>query len=450
MLKKILAGAVSLTMAAVFCAAGASAATLKKGDVNGSGNVDIEDAVGVIGYVNGTNVLEGASLRVGDVNKSGEIDIEDAVSVINSINGVNPLPESAPKPDTINTSDKIESGKFNAALEDIDANTKQVLVDAEFGDGWESAKDELGAHGLYTASDSAHVFFSTYGLKFNDASVTDVKTLAEDFSALSFEVGKHDGYVINKLKSEETTLNGLEAYKIKYHFIDLVNDIGTIYEIIVAKDNDTYIIVDFDYYDDEAEESAAVVKPVLDSLKATDTPLEELDKGYIGSASGFAVDWACNYFESAPTDPGLFYSVTSDEDVWMDFGIAQYNCTLLPYMADMDLQIAVSQNQSADYTDKSIKDIADEEFAKLRMGTEENIVSVDSEATTFQGMDAYEYKVYYSYGKYGIKEDLNISIIFVKKGDKLLMISKNIPVSLTESSADDVKSVLDSIKFVED
>lgn len=55
------------------------------GDVNLDGTIDILDAVLLIGYVNGTNMIDDTSYA--DMNGDGRIDIEDAVRIISYING---------------------------------------------------------------------------------------------------------------------------------------------------------------------------------------------------------------------------------------------------------------------------------------------------------------------------------------------------------------------------
>lgn len=63
----------------------------KLGDVNGDGTVDIEDAVMVIGHVNGSKALSGAESKRADVDGNSNIDIEDAVAIISHVNGIKSL-----------------------------------------------------------------------------------------------------------------------------------------------------------------------------------------------------------------------------------------------------------------------------------------------------------------------------------------------------------------------
>lgn len=86
MIKKFLTGILALTMAASCFAFTASAEEL--GDVDGSGTVDIEDAVIILGHINGQKALDTSAMTVADVDKSGEVDIEDVVAIISQINGV--------------------------------------------------------------------------------------------------------------------------------------------------------------------------------------------------------------------------------------------------------------------------------------------------------------------------------------------------------------------------
>lgn len=57
------------------------------GDINDDGAIDIEDAVQVIGNVNGLNPLTAEQEKYADVDGSGTIDIEDAVLLISRVNG---------------------------------------------------------------------------------------------------------------------------------------------------------------------------------------------------------------------------------------------------------------------------------------------------------------------------------------------------------------------------
>lgn len=64
---------------------------IKLGDVNNDGTIDIEDAVQVIGHVNGQKALTDDETKRADVDGNGNIDIEDAVAIISHVNGVKSL-----------------------------------------------------------------------------------------------------------------------------------------------------------------------------------------------------------------------------------------------------------------------------------------------------------------------------------------------------------------------
>lgn len=71
---------------------------LHPADVNGDGVVDIEDAVLVLGQINGNKALDAVfpeygdyANKVADVNGDKSVDIEDAVAAIGHINGVKAL-----------------------------------------------------------------------------------------------------------------------------------------------------------------------------------------------------------------------------------------------------------------------------------------------------------------------------------------------------------------------
>lgn len=63
------------------------------GDVDGDGEITINDAVMVIASVNGNFSLDERGERLGDIDKDGTIDVTDAVMMIAHINGVKPIGE---------------------------------------------------------------------------------------------------------------------------------------------------------------------------------------------------------------------------------------------------------------------------------------------------------------------------------------------------------------------
>lgn len=60
---------------------------VKKGDVNGDGNANIVDAIGVLNHLKGTNILNGVYLESAKVNGNSKINITDVVSLLNYIKG---------------------------------------------------------------------------------------------------------------------------------------------------------------------------------------------------------------------------------------------------------------------------------------------------------------------------------------------------------------------------
>lgn len=89
--KKIISGITALCMTAGLLSVAAGAAKL--GDVNADNNIDIEDAVAVIGHVNGNMALTDKEEKLADIDGSKTIDIEDAVKIIAHINGTSALPD---------------------------------------------------------------------------------------------------------------------------------------------------------------------------------------------------------------------------------------------------------------------------------------------------------------------------------------------------------------------
>lgn len=63
-----------------------------KGDLTYDNKLDIEDAVTLLGYINGTTPLTSSQFARADVDTEPIVDIEDVVAMINHINGVNAIP----------------------------------------------------------------------------------------------------------------------------------------------------------------------------------------------------------------------------------------------------------------------------------------------------------------------------------------------------------------------
>lgn len=59
-----------------------------KGDIDGSGKIDIEDVANVMNHINGVKSLSDEGIAAADLNSDGGVDIEDVVVMINEINGI--------------------------------------------------------------------------------------------------------------------------------------------------------------------------------------------------------------------------------------------------------------------------------------------------------------------------------------------------------------------------
>ena len=56
--------------------------TVKIGDINGDGEVDIADAILIMKYDAGLTVIDDTVNKAADVNQDGEIDIADAILIM--------------------------------------------------------------------------------------------------------------------------------------------------------------------------------------------------------------------------------------------------------------------------------------------------------------------------------------------------------------------------------
>lgn len=70
----------------------------KKGDINGDGTIDIEDAVSIINHINAYSALNDDSLAAADINGDEFVDIEDVVIILDEICGVDRTIVPAPEP----------------------------------------------------------------------------------------------------------------------------------------------------------------------------------------------------------------------------------------------------------------------------------------------------------------------------------------------------------------
>lgn len=98
MIKKIVSAVLSLAVVASMAGISAWAESIK-GDIDGSGKIDIEDVANVMNHINGVNSLSDEGLAAADLNSDGSVDIEDAVVMINTINGIMPDPSDIVKYD---------------------------------------------------------------------------------------------------------------------------------------------------------------------------------------------------------------------------------------------------------------------------------------------------------------------------------------------------------------
>lgn len=84
-------------MAAIMVSAfGITADAAVSGDVNGDGEIAVDDAVTIINSINGVKPLTAEEEKAADCDGSDKIDIADAVAIINHVNGISPIENKLP------------------------------------------------------------------------------------------------------------------------------------------------------------------------------------------------------------------------------------------------------------------------------------------------------------------------------------------------------------------
>lgn len=241
MLKKLLSGVLALTMAASFAAVSASA-ELDKGDVDGSGVVDIEDVANLINHINGVKALSDEALAAADMNADGTVDIEDAVYMINSIIGVSP--------ETVS--------KYESTIYSFEANSN-----------WSVEKENESVYSLNYVGpgcpEGAEVsFMFTAGRNLPGLTADSLKAggdLIIDNYKKAFPENK---YTINK--EEKTTFNGYDAYR--YDIVSEEGDVKFDIQLIVAKDKGDNLLSLMVYSDvDYTAKLSPEIQKVIDSLR---------------------------------------------------------------------------------------------------------------------------------------------------------------------------------------
>lgn len=446
MLKKILAGAVSLTMAAVFCAATASAAKIKKGDIDGSGEVDIEDAVAVIGYVNGNQTLSDSALKAGDVDKNGAVDIEDAVNLLGSINGLSPLAEDVEK----NASSPVSSTSIITAFFNADEEVIMYDVDAEYADDkWDTANDSYGEFGLYNSEGADTITFSAFCMSSDSMESKSVKELVD----AHLPKMTLDG--LDLVSEKETTFNGYDAYSLTYKFHFVYDDIDEMYteNFVFVKNGNKFMLVTYDYNSKDEAFALSKLQPVLDSVKFTDR--EAIDSIIYHRLCPF-ID-IMNYWgdqdEDMDSDTG-YVQVFNADDI-KGFDVSDYfdsrwisRCyNNLP--GEPFANIYIAAKTSSDFASKSIKDIAKSEYPKLNIEKNATVEVLKEEQTKFNGYDAYHYDLDYKFDDEddGVHEDCNVDVYFLKEGDTVLAVVTHLNNDHLEFLNGEIKPILDSIRF---
>lgn len=453
MLKKLLAGAVSLMLASALCAVGASAAKAVKGDVNGSGDVDIEDAVGVIAYVNGNSALGGDSLRAGDIDRNGVVDIEDAVAVIGSVNGTAPLMEDKTVSEDIAGT---ATAMFNADV----TGAKLLDVEAEFNSAWDVIDESDGFYGNYMGHDIDQLTVDGFCLSSESFKSKSVKQLAEDY---------RKKMILDKLEltsEKQTKFNGYDAYTYDYAFHfeydDIVQDY--VFSNIFVKNDDKMMLVTVYYTAEDKDAVAEKVKPVLDSVKFTDNEADDGPDIIINRLNPFEdiANWGYYDEDEDDDDYERFYSFDASD--WN--AVSNFDNTLIFKCFDEHseppiLNIYLAGRKSDDFKSKTVEDIAKSEFDSLNIGKDADIKILTEENTKFNGYDAYHYDIDYTYDErekdergidcIPIHDEWNVDVYFVKQDDKVLVVVTTLPDKNEEFirfSNEKMKPILDSIKLV--
>lgn len=218
MLKRFLGGVLALIMAVSFAAVSASA-EYAKGDVDGSGNIDIEDVANLMNHINGVKALSGDSLDAADINSDSSVDIEDVVKMMNTINGVAPDVRTS-------SSGTLISFKTNN-------NWKVYSVDTDYDGflinyiGGELSDDENYQCLITTITDSVPGVDVDKLKEMGDLKVNE----ALESSA---------AYIYSKVSEQKTTFNGYDAYSYKLYAKGVSDSFDV--DLFFVKDNSDHVL----------------------------------------------------------------------------------------------------------------------------------------------------------------------------------------------------------------
>ena len=86
-----------LSTACIMCSADEPLKTVRKGDANGDGNIDVTDISCTAAHLKGIRSLDAEFADKADTNSDSKIDVTDIALIAAHIKGIKPLPEPAPE-----------------------------------------------------------------------------------------------------------------------------------------------------------------------------------------------------------------------------------------------------------------------------------------------------------------------------------------------------------------
>lgn len=250
MLKKMISCAAALVTAASIAAVSAGAESMK-GDVDGSGKIDIEDVVRVIQHINGIKSLKDHEKLTADIDHNDKVDIEDAAILINYINGASA---------SIDKGERFYVDHFSLFCP-FDWN------------GWaEGNKASMGYNGGKDSNERfAFVAIECYA--FSNYSFPDLAAFANDHTNNYVNNPYTDDVTIDVLDISQEDINGYEAWTYgihQYHYVSGHYFRDYMGKLCYMKNGDNVLVIQVFYPTVSADKMEKETNKILDSIIIND------------------------------------------------------------------------------------------------------------------------------------------------------------------------------------
>ena len=124
---------------------------IRMGDVNLDGNVNLQDAIILLNYLNGTRTLEGKGLEAAKVKGNANVSLGDAILLLNYLNGVSVLPVSNVKIAKTNDNTALKLSPNGTVYTNLSKGTEIKIISFGTqnigGSFWDLAVTSKGLYG---------------------------------------------------------------------------------------------------------------------------------------------------------------------------------------------------------------------------------------------------------------------------------------------------------------